>query len=349
MSRSLRGVAAIVLACASVPFFGTGTAHADTAVLVPTNSGYFYSAGFDKPEQSPATVPNVTAATADGVGEGHLAVAAAGGQEDKVSFLYFDMFSLPLGASVTKAVVTMKLVPLSQDDVSAQASPDLVAACKAGDGGFNGDDGANLMNAPPRLCPDFSVKATAVGTTAYAWDITALAQEWTTGANDGLAFTRVDESPNSSFQVVFDAAPTASLALEYTLPAPEVPVEEPSVDSPPVVDGGTGGSPGGFVPSPDLGAPVEPVVPNPTLNEPPAPVPDTAAPPTQNVAASASMRPTTAFWLALAALGIGIALLSLVLGDPRVPTAARSRSRLSLALDARERLRTSAPLRSHPA
>ena len=78
-------------------------------------------------------------------------------------------------------------------------------------------------------------------------------------------------------------------------------------------------------------------------------MPQTVTPAMQNAAAPASMRPTATFWLALVALGIGMALLSLVLGDPRVPTVARSRSRLSLALASREGLHTSAPLRSHPA
>lgn len=352
MSRSMRLVGAVVLACSSVPWLGVGPAHADTALLVPTNSAYFYSAGLDKPEASPAAPPNVTGA-ADGVGAGHLAVAATGGKEDKVSFLYFDVFSLPAGASVTKAVVTMKLVPASPEDLSAQASPDKVVACKAGEQGFNGDDGAGLAaNAPDRLCKDFSVKGTAVGTTAYAWDVTPLAQTWIEGANDGLAFTRADESPNSSFQVVFDLATTAALSVEYSLPevvAPieEVPVLTPPVDLPPTDPGS------GFAPAPDVGVAPEtgaevPIVPNPTVNEPPSAVP-AASVPTRRAAVQASLRPTTGFWLTLLALGVGLGLLSLVLGDPRVATTGVGpRSRLSRALELQQRLGAPAPLRGRP-
>ena len=97
MARATRLLGAVALACASVPLVGVAPAHADESTITASNSGYFYSAGINKPDPVPAPPPNVTAQYADGVSAGHLAVAAQGGQEDKVSFVYFDVFSLPPG------------------------------------------------------------------------------------------------------------------------------------------------------------------------------------------------------------------------------------------------------------
>ncbi|MCW2599528.1 MAG: hypothetical protein JWM02_1357 [Frankiales bacterium] len=353
MSRAVRLLGAVALACASVPMFGAGAAQAESGSLTPANSAYFYAQGLDKPDQSPAAPPNLTG-DADGVAAGHLAVAAKAGQEDKVSFLYFDLFSLPTGARVDKAVVTMRLVPLGPEDVSAQAAPDKVAACKAGDKGFSGDDGAGLaQNAPDRLCKAFSAKgsATADGL-AYQWDITGLASTWVTGANDGVAFTRADESPNSSFQVVFDQASTATLTVAYTVTR-QPQATTPAVTSPPLGTGVVPGTGGGLAPALDTGlAPApdagQPVVPNPTVNQVPRPgVASRALPSIRKVAAvSTSLRPTAGFWLAAFAVAAALGLLSLVLGDSRVPAAAASNSRLSQALAAQQRRGTSQALRS---
>lgn len=358
MSRLVRGLAAIALACAATPFLGAGPARADTSVLHATNGAYFYSAGVDKPDASPAAPPNVTA-DADGVSPGNLAVASKAGDEDKVSFLYFDLFALPEGASVTKAVVTMKLVPQGPTDLSAQATAEKVVACQAGDKGFSNDDGAGLAtNAPERKCADFMAKGTATKDgLGYQWDVTGLATTWVAGANDGLAFTRADNAPSSSFQVVFGPASTASLALEYSVPV----AEEPAVVPPPVVDppvpgvgvpvvGGFAPVPGsGFVPVPDTGGGV-PTAPGPLVNETPGAVtPVQAAPRTTDVAAiTPSLRPSTGFWLAGVALAVALALLSLVLGDNRVATTAGSRSRLSLALDGQRRSGLRPVLRTQP-
>ncbi len=353
MSRGVRLLGAVAVACASLPLVGVGAAHAESASLVPSNAAYFYSQGLDKPDAAPAAPPNVTG-DADGVSAGNLAVAAQGGQEDKVSFLYFDVFGLPAGATIEKAVVTMKLVALSPTDVTAQAAPEKVQACKAGDKGFSGDDGAGLAkNAPARLCKDFSAKGTAApGAQAYQWDITGLASTWVSGSNDGVAFTRADESPNGSFQVVFDKAATATLAVEYSLPVAEAPpvVDVPVVVTPPLTPSAGQPEPGGFAPAPDTGlvpAPNVDAVPSPSVIEPPAVVaPTQAQPSTRTVAAvSTSMRPTTGFWLAALALAVGLGLLSMIFGDSRVPAAAQSRSRLSQALAANQRLGAGQSLR----
>jgi len=333
--RAVRLLGAAVLACGSVPVVGVSSAHAEAKTLAPTNWGYFYSAGIDKPDASPAEPPNVTAQVADGVAKGHLGVSAQGGQEEKVSFLFFDLYDLPTETTVSKAVLTMTPVPTAPpNDLSYNATPEAVAACNAGPEGFKEDDGVGLAKAPARDCAGFKAvgKAGAGGT--YTWDITGLAQKWVAGTNDGVALTRADELAGS-FQVVFDAAPTAKLAIEFAAPAPLVPPVV-DVDLPPAVtpDPGVFVPPappvdGGFVPTPDV------VVPNPVTNTPPAPV--TAQPVAKAAALSTSMRPTSQFWLAGALLAAVLVLVALVLGDPRVPAAQRSRSRLSQALAAQQR------------
>lgn len=343
MSRTVRLAAATLLACASVPLIGIGTASADEAAIVPSNSAYFFSKGVDKPEQTPAPPPNATALAADGVAAGNLAVAATGGQEDKVSFLYFDLFTLPVDATVTSAVVTMTTVPNSPTDVSFNATPASVVACAAGTQGFKEDDGAGLANAPDRLCTAFKAVGKAGTAGAYQWDVTGLAQQWMTGANDGVAFTRADESPGSNFQVVFGKATTAKLAVTYSLPVvetpPVAPPVTPPVAAPPVAGGFVPQPTDGFAPLPDVVAPV------PQANPVPSPVTSGNVPQTRNVALSTSMRPSNQFWLAGLGLGALLVLVSLVMGDPTVPAASRSRSRLTLALEGRQATPT---LRARP-
>lgn len=344
MSRTVRLAAAALLACGSVPLTGVGTASADEAAVVPSNYAYFFSKGIDKPEESPAAPPNITATVADGVAPGNLAVAANGGQEDKVSFLYFDLFTLPVDATVTSAVVTMTTVPNSQSDVSFNATPASVVACAAGTQGFKEDDGAGLgKNAPDRLCTTFKAVGKAGAAGAYQWDVTGLAQQWMTGANDGVAFTRADASPGSNFQVVFGKAATAKLDVTYSLPVAETPPVAPPV-TPPVA---APPASGGFVPQPSEGfAPLPDVVaPAPQTNPVPSPVTSGNVQQTQTVALASSMRPSNQLWLA----GLGVAallvLVSLVMGDPTVPATSRSRSRLTLALEGRQATPT---LRARP-
>jgi hypothetical protein len=332
MSRFVRLLSAAALACASVPVLGVGPAAADDASIVPSNAAYFFSKGVDKPEEAPAAPPNVTALAADGVSAGNLAVAANGGTEDKVSFLFFDLFNLPTTATVSQAVVTMTPVPLSPQDVSFNATPESVLACAAGPEGFKDDDGAGIANAPARLCTAFKAVGKAGAAGAYTWDVTALAQQWVAGTNDGVAFTRADESPGSNFQVVFGPSTTAKLTMTYSIPEtfepPVAPPVTPPLAGPPAVGGVLPPPTEPFVPTPDV------VAPNPQPNVVPSPVTSTPTP-TRTVALSTSMRPTNQFWLAGAGLLGLLLLVSLVLGDASVPAASRSRSRLSLALEGR--------------
>jgi hypothetical protein len=355
VSKILRASAVVVAAAFAVPLWAVPSASAAEVSEVAANGAYFYSAGIAKPDPVPAPPPNVTGDNADGVSPGNLAVASQGGaQEDKVSFLGFDLLEVPLDATITKAVVTVPLVPASppSDITTPNAAPELVRACKAGDSGFLGEDGTSLALAPARLCDEFSSKPATLSADgkAYLFDVSELAATWLT-ANDGLALTVAAEA-TQPFQVVFAPFSQARLALTYSggtslLPElPSTPLDTGSSGEVPIAGGfDTGGSLPSFDTGGFGGGSVEsPVVD--TVLPAPAPVAQTAPEPTVagaqvtpvGLVREAPLAPSTSFWAGLLAL-VGIAgLLSLILGDPRVaaPGSAASQSRLSKALAGRQ-------------
>lgn len=355
MSRLVRASVVLTSALLAVPLWGVPTAAADQTVLVPSSAGYFNADGIRKPDESPAAPPNLTSGQADGVAPEHLAVAARTGTENKVSFLLFDLFDLGLDATITKAILTVPVAPDGGGNVNLAPAPEKVVACPAGEGGFIGDDGTAIQDAPERLCDQLAVKAVATADgSAYGFDITGIAQGWLE-MNDGLALTSDPAARSTAFQRVFKPATEAKLALTFT--AAE---EEFTLDVPVAPDAGTGVDSGsgstdlggttfdsGSFTSPDagLGTVSEPVlsadVPV-TAPEAAAPVePELAAPSAATVPVSsmtsAPLTPTPAFWIGLLLAGAALALLSLIMGDPRVPQAATRQSRLSQALQARER------------
>ncbi len=344
MARVLRLLAAVTLACVTVPVFAVPTAYADTAVITASNSGYFFQLGVDKPDASPAAPPNL-GNYVDGVSTGHLAVAAVAGQENKVSFLYFDVFDVPLDATLEKAVVSLPLIPSDPPtDLSFNATPENVAACMAGDEGFTGDDAVGLAKAPARLCDKFKAvgKASSDGK-AFEFDITALANGWLTGANDGVAFTVADSAPSSNFQVVFDGPSAAMMTVTYTAPE-TVDGVDPPVDVP---DGSTGAPTDGVGTPPDLGGGIGS---SPGLGSDPGaivpPVTGGSVPPTTTpqggqpaaIALAASSRPTNSFWLGVLALVAALVVISLVCGDPRSAANQKKSTRLTKALSQRQGL-----------
>ena len=354
MSKVLRACVVVVAASLAVPLWGVPTALADDSVLIPSASGYFNSDGIRKPDEVAAAPPNVTAA-ADGVAPGNLAVAARGGQENKVSFLLFDLFELDPAATITKAVLTVPLQPNGDGNASVAPAPEKVVACPSGEGGFLGDDGTSLQDAPERKCDAGAVVAVPTKDgSAYAFDVTTMASSWLE-MNDGVALTSEPKSRGTAFQVVFKPAEEAKLAVTFTAPEgglgsfelPVLPADTTTSSA------GTGSTDlgtsfeTGALPAPDtgLGAVSEPVlsaeVPVTAAEEPAAVEPEVAAAPGATVPVASSgpapLTPSPAFWLGLLAVGALLALLSLILGDTRVAQAATSQSRLSQALQARER------------
>lgn len=353
-----RAVTAAVLLGLCLPL-GAGTAGAQTSATASESASagaYFSSAGIAKPDASPLAPPNVTA-DADMVAPGNLAVAARANMDDKVSFLFFSLGDVPPDATVTKAVLTVPLVGNDADNVSTGQAPAKVVACKPSPAGFGGEDGAALSLAPERLCEEFSAggKPSADGK-SYVFDISGLAATWSV-ANDGVALTAAEGARSTPFQVVFAPADQATLAYSFTAPdevtAPE-PASQPDqtgTAAPPVFDAGSP-TDGGFSSEPGLGlgldtgstvdiAPVqEPVVDAPvTEPEPVAAAPEAVvAAPLARTVRTASLRPSGEAWLGGLLLVALVALLSLVLGDPRVPVATgpQRNSRLAQALRARQ-------------
>ena len=351
MNRLVRASVVLTSAFLTVPLWGVPTAAADETVLVPSNAGYFNADGIRKPDESPAAPPNVTSQSADGVAPEHLAVAARTGSENKVSFLLFDLFDLGLDATVSKAVLTVPVAPDGDGNINIDPAPEKVVACPAGPGGFIGDDGTSMQDAPERLCDKTAIAAVATEDgAAYAFDVTPLAQTWITDVNDGLALTSAPDARATAFQRVFKPASEVKLALTFTAAdSSEFDIEVPVVPAPTgggSADLGTSFDSGSFT-SPDsgMGSVSEPVlsadVPVALPDEAGAePAPELAAPASTvpvSAMTSAPLTPTVGFWIGLLLIAGMLALLSLIMGDARVPQAATRQSRLSQALQERER------------
>lgn len=355
MKLSARGCALAMVGVAG-PLLLAPPAFAATVPLNGSTGGYFYAAGVPDTGTNAGKPPNLSA-MADGVSAGNLGVAGQGTQEDKVSFLGFDLGSLPEGTSITSAKLSVPLVqPDPPRDVFLNASVDKVRACAAGDQGFGGEDGESLTVAPERLCDAFEAPATASADGGrYEFDVTGLATLLLEGAADGIALTRTAEAP--SFQVVFQPAEQAVLTLETVVEevvddVPNTGADLGALDTPTggTTSGGSGTTDlaggfdgGGFDsafdsgstdagpvldPGGDLGvgstdgpalAGEEPLV---DLVEQDPAVADVPTVGIVNAAGGgateAPLNPTSAFWLGGLGLAGILALLGLILGDPEV-------------------------------
>jgi hypothetical protein len=356
-----RAVAVLCASALAVPVWAVPAgAQAQAASEAGSSYAYYSRTGARQPDAFPAQTPNLVSDSAlDGVGPGNLGVAAEGGQESKVSFVFFSLSDIPFGSKITRAVMTVPLAPESTADRRMNAKPTNVRACAPDDTGFGGQDGAPLNpapdptgrglgfeGAPARKCDVFSaVGAPSADGSAYVFDLTGLAAGWDE-ANDGVALTRSATS-DTTFQVVFK--PEARLEYEFVPPVEEdlgteTTAPEVSVDtSVPVDTGGASFDAGSFdsgsfgsttSPGFDSAAPL-------TVGEAPAPeAPATADSPAVAARPQAAVGPiedlslTPGFFLSgLLVLGV-LALLGLILGDARAPLAATASrpSRLSRAL-----------------
>lgn len=349
MSKLRRGSAVLVAATLAVPLWGVPAASAATATEAASAAGYFSASGVPDTGTDAGKPPNVTAEV-DGVAPGNLAVAGGNGAEQKVSFLFFGLDALEIGGEITKAELTVPLVPADNENVVVAADPVKVRACPAGPEGFGGEHGESIAVAPARLCDQAEAPATlSADGKSYVFDISSIAAMWST-ANDGVALTTAEGADSGPFQIVFAPGDQAMLAYESTPGLEDLGPTQPELG--PTTDFGTGDSGssdfgGGFggeaLPPSDGGfgavdAPIVGEEPAPAAEEPVAAGPEVAIAPTVPVSAlSESLRPTLSFWLAALLLAAGLALLSLIMGDPRLPQAAQRQSRLSQALQAQQR------------
>jgi hypothetical protein len=345
--RTFSRIATTTVALAAVFPFGMTAASADTVGEPASASAYFSSTTPVKDDAYPADPgPYFNQLGTDRVGPGNLAVAVTvPDKTDKESFLRFDLLSVPQGATITSAVVTVPLQPDDKDNQSANAAPAKVRACAAGPEGFaDGVDAGGYDEKPKSDCDKLNSagKASADGK-AYTFDVTALATSWMTEINDGIAL--VPAVLDQPFQVVFQPGAKATIAVAYTagaatiteppLPSAPVlpPVYEPAPVAPPVVDTGS-----------VAGPPVVAAAPQPTPAPTPAPRPKVAAGarPIATVASGGGFTEhnglSAGFWLA-ALVGVGlIGAISLVLGSPEVPVRASGvQNGVGRALDDRRR------------
>ena len=362
-SKARRAGAVVVAAGLAVPLWAVPSASAATSSEPAATGAYFYSEGIDKPEQSPAAPPNITGDRTDMVAAEHLAVAVrVPNRVDKMSFLSFDLTSVPFDATITSAVISVPLAPDGDGNMSQSPAAAKVRACAAGDEGFNGEDGASFAQAPSVKCDAFMAPAKdSADKKSYTFDISALASTWLTDANNGLALTAADGATSSPFQVVFMPFAKATIAVTFTAPPTEIDttVVAPAIpDSTDVGGGGFASDPGTFdsgsvdsgsvdtAPAPEFGVAESPVVdtavPEPEVGAPAAaPVTAGAAPVAVNNVASSRpsevLNPTTSAWLGALLFAGLLALLSLIMGDAKVPARTASQTRLSQALQERER------------
>lgn len=362
MTRSVRALAALVLAAGTVPLIGVTPAYAATSSEFATNSAYYFSGGVERPDQVPVgQVPNITGERLDGVAPGHLAVAVNQfGREDKRSFVAFDLASVPVGATINSATVTLPLAENSGENRQSNVDPALVQACPADDSGFAGEDGAPLINAPQALCDQATSPATASADgKAFVFDVTTMATAWLTEGNNGMAMIFAKATP---FQVVFLPADQVTLDIDYTDPAEDLAgtfTETPATfdtgstgtdagttdlsggfdsGSTTGTDSSAGGADsGGFA---SLDAPVSAPAPESAADTSAAPEVATAPTATRRVGrVSEVLDPTASFLFAGLVLAGVLALLSLIMGDPQASSALATgrQSRLSQALSARQR------------
>lgn len=362
MSRLSKALATAAAAALAVPVWA-GPAAAETSTETASNGAYFYAAGIDKPDQSPAAPPNLTGNVTDGVAEGHLAAAVrVPNREDKKSFLFFDLLEVGFEGTVQKAVVTVPLAENGNGNTQMSPAPEKVQACPADATGFAGEDGASFAGAPATQCDVFAVKATAnEDGTAYLFDVTAMAASWVSEANNGMGIVPADLS--APFQVVFKPFAEATIEVEYTpgadsLLSDDVEVETfgddgfssdlSSTDSSSGFDSGSFDS-GSLTAAESLGfgAADLPAIDSELALDGgddgavPEPAIAGSAAPTRAVAAfSESLSPTTGLIAGGVLLALLLAGLSLIMGDPQARVAtAGAPSRLAQALQSRDRVR----------
>ena len=374
MSKVLRATGVLAAAGLAVPLWAVPSAFAAASTEPGATGAYYYSAGVDKPEESPTQPPNLTGDRTDGVAPEHLAVAVRlPDQIDKKSFLSFDLATVPVDATITRAVVSLPLAPDGEGNFSMSPAAAKVRACAAGDEGFNGEDCASFAQAPTDKCDLFAAPGRdSADKTSYEFDISTLAASWLTGANDGLALTVAEGAGASPFQVVFQPFAKASIALTFTLPpadtktvAPlEVPTGSEPVDDPTgtAASGDAAGDAGSFdsgsldsgsfdsgpvdvgsAPAPEFGVAGAPIVgsePAPSGDVAAAPAPQTAGAPVSTTPVASSrpsevLDPTASAWLGGLLFAALLALLSLIMGDSRVAATVVSQTRLARTLDAR--------------
>lgn len=293
------------------------------------------------PPAPPPTEPS-------GVPAGDVAVANTNtdGSSSKLTTLAFQVGALKPGATVTKFTLSLTL-DSSGTDINASSAP--VVACLPTRLWPN-EQGSDIKNAPPTDCAN-KVKAKVKGDT-YTFDIAAIAQDWTTDANVGVALLNDPDNTQTPFQTVFSVK-SIKASMTYMPPVAAPPPPPPS--TPGLGGSGLGngaGATGSSSGSAGTSAPPGPVslpptgpttTTTPTTGQSPQVAPTTPSTHPAALAKPTSSSPSNAFWLAAVAIALLIVVAGAVLADDRVPVPTAATTRLGRVLRERERQRLSTP------
>jgi hypothetical protein len=362
--RTTYRIASATIALAAVFPLGLPAAHAEAVSAQPADVAAWF---WDKqvsgnvPGTGTGPIPGVpypgqVPAPLSGVDADRFAVSYQGGTEktadgqdaakpEKETYLSWDIYSfVEPGAIIDSFVITLPLDANGESNrvTKPDAQPELVA-CKPA-AGFGAASGDAFAAKPADDCADVVFGSFDAAKSAYVFDISTYAQDWVDGDNFGIAIRpKLDETV--PFQLQFAEQAKLVADWSYTNPAAEEPVFEPEpfVPEAPPVDGGFSGGvdTGGFVPQPQPQP--QPVAPKPVVPiQEPRPVQRAAAVPFVE-----SSTPTWQFWAAAMAGVVLLGVVSLILGDDRVPVAdAAGSSRLDSVLRSRQRaLGTATPAR----
>jgi hypothetical protein len=352
--RATRLVALMLLAAPGIVLAAPGVAVAGVAIGTAASkpdvlqAAWFWKTALDQ-VGAPVAPPAPPPTEPSGVPEGDLAVANTSddGSSSKTTVLAFQLAAVPVGSTIDKFTVTLTL-DSAGTNLNAATAP--VVACLP-TRLWSAVDGGSFKDAPPVNCTD-KAKVEIDGDT-YTFDITGIAQSWLADTNLGVAFVNDPANTTTPFQTVFKGAKSVKASMTFTPPVKtgggtSTGGNGGSTSGTGSSTGGssTGGSTGGSVPLPPAPPSVDVPLPPPATNttdpgagQPPVVAGDTAGSPVTTVAAAdpAPSAPTSAFWIAGAALALLLVTAAIVLADQRVPVPTAATTRLSRVLRERER------------
>jgi hypothetical protein len=323
---------------------GTNTAKPDVL-----QAAWFWKSAIDQ-VGAPVAPPAPPPTEPSGVPEGDLAVANTSddGSSSKTSVIAFQLASVPAGSTIDSFKITLT-IDAAGTNLNESSAP--VVACLP-TRLWSAVEGGSFKDAPPVNCADKS-KAEIDGDT-FTFDVTDIAQTWLADTNLGVAFVNDPENTTTPFQTVFKGAKSVKASLSFTPPVQTGGNDGSSDDG----DGGGGGTSGGSTggsttgpgtvgsvgvppapPSIDVPLPPATTDTDPGAGQPPQVAGDTAGSPVTTVAAAdpAPSAPSSAFWIAAAALALLLVTAAVVLADQRVPVPTATTTRLSRVLRDRER------------
>lgn len=358
MRRVVQLVSLLMLVTPGVMVAGSWTAEAASPTATKPGvlqQAWFWQTAYEQANPPVAAGP-APATEPSGVPKGDLGVAYtgdAGGASSKMSVVAFDVTGIRSGATVDDFTMSLTLdTSPSASNLNASAAP--IVACLP-TRIWSPADGGDYTDEPAVDCSN-KVKPTVNGNT-YTFKLATLAQSWIDDQNLGIALVNDPTNTQAPFQAVFTGGKTVAATMKYTPAAPTTPVTstDTGASAPATAPAGATTVAAAPPPVPAAPAPIN-LPPTTTQSQPTGPAPQVAPgsvtpvlQPVLRAAKTASSMPTAPFWLAAIALALIVGAASLVLGDPAVPVASASQSRLDRVLRERRTVTTTSLTSSTPA